>query len=429
MSEITKPIILDETGKSMIDALGAIAKSISALNSNDIYGFIEHNDILSPSQRIEYIGKNASYTRPLKVDLSTGGYSLGDWVDFPILTENKPWMVKPDGTADYRLKEDDYTKKLDGTASDVDNTAYDGGAFSWIRKIYKREHMSGNDRYVEFSFVKRDGFEATGFMNGDTELNGRWMPMFYGTIVDGSMKSVATGNCISAGNKTTDQQHTAIVAFDENAKFFGGPFVETLIDLMMMFAKNSNLQEAYGYGNSSGYVNDPGQNYGMLDNSVIGGGQFYGTSGGRALNKAFHSIVLATYNSWIRDPYEVVKNGEVMVSKNYAYDPTGATYTDIGVAVPDQSSSAWRYTPKYVAVQGYGAIPDISVTGASTALGRADGTYTMASQSSAVTVCLRFGTCNVGLIGGVSARAWNSAASGSWWDGGCALLLDGSAVA
>lgn len=425
-NEITKPILLDETGQSMIDALGAIAKSISALNSNDVYGFIEHNDTLSPAQRIEYIGKNASYVRPLTIDLTTGEYNLGDWVDFPLLKQNKPWMVKADGTPDYQLDENDYSKKLDGTASDVANTSYEGGGFSWITKIYRRQHMVGNDRYVEFSFAPKDGFTPDGFTDTNgRELDGRWLPMFDATVVNGVAKSIATGNPISGGDLTTDAQHDAIIAFDTNAKFYGGAFAEVIIDLLMMFAKNSDIQAVYGLGNSSGYVDDSSKNYGMLDNAVVGGGQFYGTSDGKSRNKILHSTMLGTYNQWRRDPYEVIKNGAVMVSKNYAYDPTGATYTNTGITCPDQSASNWRYPRKYIAVSGYGSIPDISTSGASTVLGRGDGTYTLAAQSSGVFVCLRLGACADGRGVGASARNWDNGAGFTGWYCGFALLLDG----
>ena len=58
-------------------------------------------------------------------------------------------MVRSDGTPDYRLKEDNYAYKEDGTtASDVANTSYNGGAFSWLMKIYKQEYMVGTDRVV-----------------------------------------------------------------------------------------------------------------------------------------------------------------------------------------------------------------------------------------------------------------------------------------
>ena len=126
---------------------------LNIIKTEAVYGFIEHNAILAPSTRIEYIGANKNYT-PITITKG-GGYSLGDWGDFPWLKANKPYMVRSDGTADYRLDENDYTKKEDGTASDVANADYDGGAFAWAQKIYKREYTSGDDRYA-FHFVAYD---------------------------------------------------------------------------------------------------------------------------------------------------------------------------------------------------------------------------------------------------------------------------------
>lgn len=427
MSTITVPPLLDSTGLQAVAELNKIAHSISSLGK-EIYGFIEHMDIGSPSSRIEWTDKNAIYTTPLTVDKTNGTFSLGDWQGFPVLANNKPYMVKSDGTPDYRLNETDYSKKLDGTASDVANTAYDGGAFSWLQKIYKYESRQGNDRIVKFSFERYPGFLPIGFEdeNGE-ELEGVWLPMFYGTIVNNVAKCVATGNCITGGNKTTAAQKDAIIAFNANAKFLGGPIVETIIDLLMMFAKTSDLQGAYGSGNSNGYVNDSEQNYGMKDNAVVGGGQFFGTTSGTALNKIFHSIVLGSYQQWMRDPYEVVVNGRVKVSRNYVYDPTGALYYDTRIDVPDLTEG-WKYPKLYHVVEGYGSIPDVSSAQGSTALGPCDGTYST-TQSTFTAVSIRFGSCYSGGLAGPRARHWRSSASDSSWHQGFAVLLKGPVAA
>ena len=91
-----------------------------------------------------------------------------------------------------------------------------------------------------------------------------------------------------------------------------------------MFAKSTNSQEAYGYGNSSGYDASLAPTNGVKQNAVVGGGQFYGTKDAKSLNKIFHSIVLGTYQQWMRDPYTLLVNGRYKVSKNYTYDVTGA---------------------------------------------------------------------------------------------------------
>lgn len=395
-------------------------KIYNMLATEPVYGFIEHNAILAPGSRIEYIGANKDY-EPISVTMG-GGFSLKSWADFPLLKANKPYMVHADGTPDYRLREDDYTKKEDGTASDVANANYNGGAFSWLMKIYKREYMAGDDRYVLFRFEKADGFEPVGFLDPDNrELEGAWIPMFYGSIVSEKMRS--TSGMQPDYSKTTAAQKTAIDAFSSRARFFGGPLVETIIDLLIMFAKTTELQTAYGCGNMSGYDASLSPTYGVKQNNVVGGGQFYGTSDGKSLNKIFHSIVLGSYNQWMRDPYEIVVNGRVRVSKNYAYDVTGASYADTGITAANRpGGNGWDYPHKYQTVAGYGAVPVAPYSG-STSTGGCDGLYRHENQSGITAVALRFGNCGNGRIGGPRARVWNSVAGSADWNIGAAILL------
>ena len=391
-------------------------KVYDIVSMGGVYGFIEHNAILAPGQRIEYIGLNKNYT-PLTVTMG-GGYSLGDWADFPLIKGNRPAMVRNTGILDYYLNPDDYTKKEDGTASDVANTSYVGGAFSWMPKIYKKEYMAGSDRYCLFSMTRKtEDFLPVGFYDSDNkELEGVWIPMFYGSILDG--KATCISGTQPMASNTTAQEKTAIDAFGSRAKFFGGAIVETIIDLLIMFAKTTDLQAAYGNGNMSGYVNDSSQYYGVLQNAVVGGGQFYGTSDGKSLNKIFHSIVLGTYQQWMRDPYTICVNGALKVSKNYSYDLTGAAYDDTGLQYA--STGAWRYPHRYKSVVGFGAVPDVSPYNGSTALGGCDGLYVNAGITA---VALRFGSCGAGLIDGPRALSLHNVAGFADWALGAALLL------
>lgn len=408
-------------------------KIYNILEVEPVYGFIEHNATLSPSGgRVEYIGANKNYT-PLKVTMG-GGYALNGWADFPWLKANKPYMVKSDGTPDYRLNETDYSKKADdGTASDVANTSYDGGAFSWGQKIYKKEYMAGDDRYVLFRFEKADGFEPVGFLDSDNnELEGRWIPMFYGSILGATgstPKMVSLSGLQPCYSNTTDTEKTAITNFSSRAAFFGGPFVETLIDLMIMFAKTTDLQAAYGYGNMSGYDVSLEPTNGVKQNAVVGGGQFYGTTDGKSLNKIFHSIVLGSYQQWMRDPYEVIVNGRVKVSKNYTYDLTGATYEDTGIVVPDNlewdtNGNGLSYPSYYKTVPGYGAIPAGAMKGGSSATGGCDGLWRKDPKQTFTGVALRFGTCFNGRHAGPRSRHWDGRAADAYWYLGAAVLLN-----
>ena len=391
-------------------------KIYDIVSADGVYGFIEHMATLAPGSRIEYIGKNADYT-PISVTMG-GGYSLGSWGNFSVLANNKPWMVKNDGTPDYELLATDYTKKAeDGTtASDVANTSYAGGAFSWIQKIYKKEYLVGDDRYVLFSETKKEGFEAVGFIDSsNNELEGVWLPMFYNT--DGTTKATCIGTGQPEYSNATAAQKTAIDAFGSRAKFFGGAIVETLQDLLIMWAKTTDIQGAYGKGNCSGYVNDATVYYGVKANAVVNGGQFYGTSDGTSLNKILHSIVLGSYQQWMRDPYTICVSGALKVSKNYAYALDASGYSDTGVKYQSVSGV---YPHKYRVVPGFGAVPSDKPYNGSTALGGCDGFWT---NPSITAVAVRFGYCCAGLADGVRALCLHYAATIASWDVGSAVLL------
>ena len=395
-------------------------KIYNILATEPVYGFIEHNAILAPGSRIEYIGLNKNYS-PIEVTMG-GGFTLNEWAEFPWLKGNKPWMVKADGSADYRLNEDDYSKKEDGSNSDVANTSYNGGAFAWCPKIYKREYTVGDDRYVLFRFEKADGFEAVGFIDSsNNELEGVWIPMFYGSIVSDKMRS--TSNLQPDYGKATAAQKTAIDAFGSRARFFGGPIICTLIDLEIMFAKTTDLQTAYGKGNCSGYDASIEDTHGVLKNAVVGGGLFYGTDDGTSLNKIFHSIVLGSYQQYMRDPYTLVINGRFKVSKNYAYALDGSGYLDTGIDVPQPSAAGWAYPHRYRSVPGFGHLPTSPYNGSS-ATGGCDGLYRSTTQSSMTAVALRFGDCNDGLcVGGRCVRVDHTAPVANWAIGSALLLL------
>ncbi len=413
-------------------------KVYNILADDPVYGFIEHNGILSPGSRIEYIGLNKDFS-PLVRNKADGSMALNSWADFPVIKANKPYMVRADGTPDYRMSETNYAQKESGGASDVANSSYNGGAFSWLMKIYKNEEMVGNDRIVRFSLTARDGYEPVGFIDpSNNELEGVWLPMFYGSILGASgstPKMVSLSGMQPTHSNTTAQEKTAITNFSSRAVFLGGPIVETITDLLIMFAKTTNLQEAYGYGNCAGYDASQSPTYGVKQNAIVGGGQFYGTDDQHSLNKIFHSIVLGSYQQWMRDPYEVVVNGRVKVSKNYTYDPTGAAYTDTGIAVPDNKTwdtnhNALDYPAHFRTVPGYGSIPALGMDGGSSATGGCDGLWRKDPKQTFSGVCLRFGSCDAGLHCGPRARGWyNSVTDAAWGVGAADLLLPPVGVA
>jgi len=425
MSIVTEPIMLNKTGLQIVDALNYIGKQVGV--ENQIWGFIEDNDILDPGKRITYIG-NAVGKVPMTIeDAATGKVNEGTWGDFIEMLDNHPWMVDFNGVPDYRLRDDDYTKKLDGTASDVSNTNYKGGAYAWIRRIYKSETTMGSKRIVSFSFTKHDNYEPIGFVDSDNNvLEGVWIPMFYGSP-DGNGKMRSLAGMQPSYNHDTNYEHTAISACGARHRFYGGGIAKTLEDIEIMLCKSSNVPGVIGTGNCSGYntAATPAGTNGVLANAVLGNGRWFGTTTGKQLNKYFHSIVLGSYQQWMRDPYCLLVNGEYKVSKNYTYDLSGNSFEATGIKLPE--SGGPFYPHFYKTIPGFGSVP-INSDGykGSTSLGGCDGLWV---NISGVMVSLRFGCCDYGLIDGprflfVSAGA----GAASWYVGAADLLLPPAGV-
>lgn len=89
------------------------------------YGFHISGSESDPSLKVTYLEDAVGMT-PAHMNFNTGVFDYGSWENAFFMP--KPCMLKRDGTVDYYLNPNDYTKKADGTASDVANTNYLGNA-------------------------------------------------------------------------------------------------------------------------------------------------------------------------------------------------------------------------------------------------------------------------------------------------------------
>ena len=58
------------------------------------------------------------------MDYDNDSFDYGSWEDAFFMP--RPCMLKSDGTVDYYLDPDDYSKREDGTASDISNQRNSG---------------------------------------------------------------------------------------------------------------------------------------------------------------------------------------------------------------------------------------------------------------------------------------------------------------
>ena len=377
----------------------------------DFYGMIIHQAVANPNERIEYIGINTNY-RKMTPDFTSGKVDYGDWIGMPTIVRNKPAMIKTDGTFGYWLDESDYTKKADGTASDVADITYDGNAFAWFPAMWVKITENDSDLEIRFAYEQLDPdyYEVC-----PTGSEGVWLPMFYGSPdSSGKMRSIANTSVFGdvTNNTTTEVQNTAIKRNGNNYYFLGGKLLDCISLLQMMWFKTTNSDNICR-GNQDGY-NALDTNYGTKVNPIVGGGQFYCTNDGRTANKILHCLPLGTYDVWLRNPYIISDNGTYKVSKDYTFDSTGATYTNTGKTSPSGNG----YQKELTYVDGFGLVP--KSVGASTSTYYSEYYYI---NSSIVAVALSFGGCNSGRYAGFRALGCGSADGRSAWFIGCALFL------
>lgn len=370
-----------------------------------------------PASCITYpAGYENSEFDPMLTNEGTGTATAGDWGDFLTDTlKNLPYMVGEDGVADYQLDPTDYSKKAeDGTASDYNNTSYNGGAFAWINKIYMKEEYAqdGNSRRVIFADGEYEGFEAVGFNDGEDELEGIWIPMGY---MDASGRVLVAGTTPVA-SKTCDQEWAIIQGKGTRSRFLGGPILNVLRDLMYMMFKNTDIQARAGHGRCSAGSQQVINNAKVDNGNVVG---WKGTAAAtKALNKYFHSQVLGSYQQYLRDPYTLLINGQVYACDDYSYALSATGKTATGKTWG--TSSAWNYPKKleYLGA-GLGSLPKYENTG-STSTGLCDGVY---GNTSGTRVARRLGFCADGLVDGPSCVGLNDEASYASWSCGVGRAL------
>lgn len=157
------------------------------------YGYRRKKAESNPSARIEYLYDAVGMT-PVSVNADTGELDMGDWQEF-CDELCRPVMLKYDGTVDYELDHSDYTKKLDGTASDVANTAYGGNAMVEFRRfkwVHRRE--DANYEYVIFSdqnFWTEETYSAYAHTNASGVINDAfYYAMYLGATISSKSRSI-----------------------------------------------------------------------------------------------------------------------------------------------------------------------------------------------------------------------------------------------
>lgn len=248
-----------------------------------LYGYKRTKADSNPASRIVATDMAVGMGK-VSLNASTGAMDLGNWASVWFVAENKPVMLKYDGTIDYYLNPNDYTKKEDGTASDIANSSYGGNAMALFPTCWVKRWQDDTYEYFQVCNIQLDeDFKAYAHQREDGSI----MEWFARSIYDGanvsnkirSISGLAPCNTVAGNTQLTyAQANGALWECDTWSR------VALIWDLLRLMALNDDVQTAYGYGYYEGMSAAS-----SLKNSGIGNkyGQFYGKHA-NDLVKVFH---------------------------------------------------------------------------------------------------------------------------------------------
>lgn len=348
MSELTDFLMLDRTGQRIAEGVTAIARQL-AKGSFTLYGFHIDGSESDSAAKVTYLEDAVGMT-PAAMDYSNGVFNYGSWKDAFFMP--RPCMVLQTGIVDYYLDPDDYTKKENGDASDIADTAYPGNAMmEWGqngKKIWYKVVPDANDDAsgtVYISDTRLDpSYHAWSFINNQgREVDHFYTPIYNGATVQDaatvnvqrSMSGLAPTQSLSgteeinrckANNKGDDiLWYTEVIADRILINF-----------LLILMGKSTDTQTVFGNGLASGSQT-------ALNNYRTGSlndkGLFFG------YNDQTHAVkVFGMENYWAaqwrRQAGYILNNGSQKIKLTYGtqdgseaegYNTDGTGYIDMGI--------------------------------------------------------------------------------------------------
>ena len=422
---------LDASVNALKDAALRIAAAVDG-KGGVIYAFHIDGSEDDPDSKVTYL-KDAIGMRPAKMDYTNGVFDYGSWKDAFFMP--RPCMVRQNGTVDYYLKEDDYAKKADGTASDIADTTYAGNAMmEWGRdgkKIWMKIEPDSGDANSCTVYIADHQVDATYHDWSFHNCNGVSVDHFYTPIYNGSAVSDGTNNVLRSLSgqyiSHTQNASTEITMAGRNnagsAEIWGTEVYADIVlinILLTLIGKSTNTQGVFGRG-----LDDGGENAmkAYVTGALNDKGLFFGYNDGSHGVKVF-GMENWWACQWRRYRGHIMVDGVQKVKLTYGtedgstaagYNLTGDNYTSVG-ATPTGTSG--QYCDKYE-FSPNGAFPkDADNTKATASTHYCDGLW---FNNSGTRVPFRGGTSNDGSLAGAWSVALGHAASGAGWNIGAAL--------
>ena len=443
----TPPEIPTTTGQNTLTVETNLAPSkleVSVHAKKIHYGFKIDKSIDNSENAVIYTHDAVTMT-PAHMDFTNDRFDYGSWGNAFFVRDCYPVALNLDGTIAYRLDPDDYTKKTDGTASDIFyellsaapsdwstqwkqyytksgdeyvlndqgsaptfvtdtyykltyNSSFTGNFMTAFPKVWFYRHEDSQYNYIEISNYKlSDDWKCYAHINASgQEVDFIYLPLFKGVIKDSKLRSLP--GQIPQGNTTATAEVDAATALGSRWQIWDHSSVELINDLLTLMSKSIDSQGRYGKGRELGYNSADTVTYGKLQTgTLIKSGKFHGFSSSYKEVKVF-GIEGFWANRWDRLQGMLLVNNVWKIKMTPPYNFTGTDFVTLSNAeVPTGN--------------GYLSKVQTSEYGSSTKYFK-DYFYKTATDTR---VAIRGGSCGDGGICGFRYVNVNNAASASNW--------------
>lgn len=201
----------------------------------------------------------------------------------------KPCMLKSDGTVDYYLNPNDYTKKADGTASDIANTSYDGNAMmEWGQngaKIYWKIIPDSDNKGFTFCVANTkldEDYDCWNHYDCDNNIKDHfYTPIYFGSLVNNKLRSLSGRNNLTGTTRQQEINYAKANNTDANkTHWYTEVYADWLLQSMLttLITKSLDSQTKIGQGRSAS-GNSSAINTGTMNTKGLFWGSTNGTDG------------------------------------------------------------------------------------------------------------------------------------------------------
>lgn len=331
MATVTKPIMLDETGEEIRDAIKGLkeaAEDIATYLSGErvkIYGMHIDGSESSPSDKITYLEDAVGMT-PAGMDYTNDVFDYGSWGDVWFIKECNPCILNQDGSVQVYLDKDDYTKDVDGNTVTIDENLTDANVMIEFPKIWLKVVPDENDTSSASVYISNQqvdsGYKDFAYIDSRKRHQEHfYMAAYNSSTVNSVLRSISGQT--SAKTKSLDASEEISYAEANGTGWSTEHAGQVMLInfLLMLIGKSTNTQDVFGQGISDG--SETAFNT-YATGALNDKGLFYGSSGTTTAVKAF-GIENWWALQWRRYRGDILSGGNLLIKLCYGTEDGSTT--------------------------------------------------------------------------------------------------------